>query len=88
MLRITTGEVDIVVLNLVTSLWDTDATEALVRAGGGEITDFFSVRLPYGAKSRLMNCFDVIATSKNFLQKEIRKNERTFSYVLIFELQW
>ncbi len=73
MLRIATGEVDIVVLNLVTSLWDTAAPEALVRASGGEVTDFFGVRLPHGPKSRLSNCFGVIATSKNFSARDAKK---------------
>lgn len=70
LMRIATGEADIVVLNLVTSLWDTAATEALVRASGGDVTDFFGVPLPHAPGSRLSNRYGVIATSCNFTTKD------------------
>lgn len=40
-LKVLTGECDAAVLNLKTSLWDTCATEALVLAAGGIVTNLF-----------------------------------------------
>lgn len=71
-LRIATGEADVVILNMITSLWDTAAPEALVIACGGYVTDMFGVRLSHAAGAPLGNRYGVVATSANFSQRDPR----------------
>ncbi len=40
-LRLLTGEADVALFNLVSSVWDTCATEALLHASGGRMTNLF-----------------------------------------------
>jgi 3'(2'), 5'-bisphosphate nucleotidase len=51
-----------------TSLWDTAAAEAVVRAAGGSVTDFHGKDLPYDPARNMLNPFFIVAAKgKNYL---------------------
>jgi 3'(2'), 5'-bisphosphate nucleotidase len=51
-----------------TSLWDTAAAEAVVRAAGGTVTDFRGKPLPYDPKREILNPFFIVtAKGANYL---------------------
>ena len=67
MLQLLTGKADAVVLNLKTALWDTCATEALVRAAGGELTNLFGWPIDYRRGTQgYANRLGVVATAAAF----------------------
>lgn len=72
-LSIVKGGTDVVVLNLVTCLWDTCAPEAVLRAVGGELTDMFGSRIRYGSSARIDNRYGVIATGPSFKKVDAEK---------------
>ena len=49
-LAVAEGRADLAIMNFKSSLWDTCAPEALVRAAGGELTDLFGERIVYPAQ--------------------------------------
>jgi len=78
-LKLLTGEADLALLNLKTSRWDTCATEALLRAAGGNMSTLFGWTIDHKIipvtqvgkddKEQYLNTLGVIATSKSFMTK-------------------
>lgn len=66
------GRVDVCVLNLATSLWDTAATAALVRASGGVVTDLFGNKIPHFASSRVKNIYGVLVSGAHVAKRDAR----------------
>eukprot|EP00177_Eucheuma_denticulatum_P001315 GFKZ01002388.1.p1 GENE.GFKZ01002388.1~~GFKZ01002388.1.p1 ORF type:complete len:809 (-),score=110.08 GFKZ01002388.1:420-2765(-) len=66
------GRVDVCVLNLATSLWDTAATAALVRASGGVVTDLFGNKIPHFESSRVKNVYGVLVSGPNVSRRDGR----------------
>ena len=66
-LAVAEGRADVAIMNFKSSLWDTCAPEALVRAAGGELTDLFGERLVYLAQppppATYLNACGVIASA-------------------------
>ena len=71
-LAVLRGDADATMLHLGTSLWDTCAPEAVLRAAGGALTDFFGARIHYGPAARVLNCYGVVATSAAFAARDAR----------------
>lgn len=65
-LRLLTGEADVTLFNLGTSVWDTCATEAVLRAMGGHLTNIFGWPIDHKPTSYRQNRFGVLATSARF----------------------
>ena len=67
-MRLLTGDFDLVIFNFKTSLWDTAATEALVTAAGGKVTDLFGRKIqhviPADHPPNFLNKFGVMMTRK------------------------
>ena len=69
-LTVATRKADIAILNLSTNLWDTAAPEAMLRALGGNVTDFTGDRIIYDKEARVENCYGVLATNAIFAQRD------------------
>lgn len=74
-LHVAKGAVDMCILNLGTSLWDTAATTAIVRALGGTVTDLFGNPIRHFAHSRLANCYGVLVSGSQLSANDV--NGRT-----------
>eukprot|EP00588_Corethron_pennatum_P020717 CAMPEP_0194316470 /NCGR_PEP_ID=MMETSP0171-20130528/13272_1 /TAXON_ID=218684 /ORGANISM="Corethron pennatum, Strain L29A3" /LENGTH=391 /DNA_ID=CAMNT_0039072721 /DNA_START=234 /DNA_END=1409 /DNA_ORIENTATION=- len=76
-LAVAEGRADVAVMNFLSSSWDTCASEALVRATGGDLTDAFGERIVYRAEptspATYLNAGGVVASAKGFagLHREI-----------------
>jgi len=68
LLAVAAGRVDAAVMHFGTSLWDTCAPEAVVRAMGGTVTDLFGSPLVHAPDSPFgtSNAFGVLATAEAF----------------------
>ncbi len=67
LLAVAEGRVDAAVMHFGTSLWDTCAPEAVVRALGGSVSDLFGSPLVHGESPLgTSNAFGVFATSAGF----------------------
>lgn len=64
------GRAALVITHTKTMLWDTCATEALVRAAGGAVTDYFGAPLYYDDR-RLRNDLGVVASAKGFEEDHV-----------------
>jgi 3'(2'), 5'-bisphosphate nucleotidase len=73
LLSVAAGASDIAVLNLVSSLWDTCASEAMLLALGGQLTDLFGNRINYFPGARIGNAYGVIATSSSFPKRDCQR---------------
>lgn len=69
MLAVAEGRADVAVMHFGTSLWDTCAPEAVLRAAGGKVTDLFGAPLVHSpdraGESPLINKLGVLATSSS-----------------------
>ena len=71
-LAVAESRADVAIMNFKSSSWDTCAPEALVRAGGGELTDLFGERIVYRPcpleddAAGYLNACGVIASSAAF----------------------
>jgi len=69
-LAVAEGRADVAVMNFLSSSWDTCASEALVRATGGDLTDAFGERIVYQAEptspATYLNAGGVVASAKGF----------------------
>ena len=68
-LRLLLGEADITLFNLGTSLWDSCATEAMLVANGGTLTDLLGAPVEHTDKVPTPNRLGVIATSSTYEQR-------------------
>lgn len=60
------GGAHVTLLSRVSSLWDSCATEAVVRAAGGEVSDLTGVRIVHAPGVRVGNVFGVVATCAGY----------------------
>jgi len=58
------GRADLAIMHFGTSLWDTAAPEALVRASGGRVSDLFGAPLVHRTGGPLKNALGVVASAK------------------------
>ena len=65
-LAVAEGRADLAVMNFQSSSWDTCASEAVVRAAGGDLTDIFGERLLYSAQPPYLNACGAVASSAVF----------------------
>ena len=72
LLAVAEGRADVAIMHFGTSLWDTCAPEAIVRAAGGRVTDLFGAQLSYNTSSTsgLVNTRGVLATSASFTKRD------------------
>ena len=75
-LSVLRGEADMALLNLKTSLWDTCATEAILAAVGGRMTDLFGGTISHREDARQNNIYGVIATRKGIDHASLCKKFR------------
>eukprot|EP00755_Sulcionema_specki_P012848 Sspe_Gene.52419::Locus_29054_Transcript_1_1_Confidence_1.000_Length_1185::g.52419::m.52419/K01082/cysQ, MET22, BPNT1; 3'(2'), 5'-bisphosphate nucleotidase len=61
-LSLLTGSADVCLFNMATSLWDTCATEAVLVAAGGKMTDLFGGAFRYTPSARRHNRYGVVAS--------------------------
>jgi hypothetical protein len=57
------GDADVGLMHLKTSLWDTCATEAVLRAAGGVLTDLHGCPIEHSAGSPTLNRLGVLAST-------------------------
>ena len=70
LLAVAEGRADVSMINFQSKLWDTCASEALVRATGGLVTDLFGERLVYSAEA-LANSCGVLGSAAGFEQAHL-----------------
>lgn len=73
-LAVADGRADVAIMHFGTSLWDTCAPEAVLRASGGKVTDLFGAPLVHSADrpcGGLLNDLGVLATAAGFKSVDI-----------------
>lgn len=69
MMQVACGKADVGVLNLITSLWDTCATQAVITATGGTVTDLFGNPIVHGKNSRVQNKYGVLVSGRTLSEQ-------------------
>jgi 3'(2'), 5'-bisphosphate nucleotidase len=69
-LSVLRGDADCALMHLSTSLWDTCAPEALLRAQGGKMTTLLGTSIDHSAGARVLNVEGVFVTSEDFKSKD------------------
>jgi phosphoribosylglycinamide formyltransferase-1 len=65
-LRLLTGDADVTLFNLGTSLWDSCATQALLVASGGTLTNLIGLPIEHSNKVPTPNRLGVVATASTY----------------------
>lgn len=69
-LSVLRGDADCALMHLSTSLWDTCAPEALLRAQGGSMTTLLGTHIHHAAGARILNSEGVFVSSADFRAKD------------------
>lgn len=88
-LRLLTGEADVTLFNLGTSLWDSCATQAILVAKGGTLTNLIGMPIEHTDKVPTPNRLGVVATASTYEARSGKTHRQlcdTFSRDLNFDL--